>query len=126
MKIRILPEAEHDLEIGADFYESQRERLGRYFNDCLLTDIDSLSLYAGVHERQFGLHRCMSKRFPFAIYTELTTTWSKCLRYSIVVKTPTRSKLDSKMPEQSDQPELAIRRFSGGWSFWRTLGYRRR
>ena len=68
MKIRILPEAEHDLEIGADFYESQRDRLGRYFNDCLLTDIDSLLLYAGVHQRQFGLHRCMSKRFPFAIY----------------------------------------------------------
>jgi len=48
MKIRILPEAEHDLEIGADFYESQRERLGRYSNDCLLTDIDSLLLYAGI------------------------------------------------------------------------------
>ena len=68
MKIRILPAAERDLEIGADFYESQRSRLGLYFNDCLMTDIDSLCLYAGIHERQFGLHRCMSKRFPFAIY----------------------------------------------------------
>ncbi|MEO8494301.1 MAG: type II toxin-antitoxin system RelE/ParE family toxin [Planctomycetota bacterium] len=71
MKIRILPEAERDLEIGADFYESQRERLGKYFNDCLLTDIDSLLLYAGIHERYFGLHCCKSKRFPFAIYYDV-------------------------------------------------------
>ncbi len=48
MKIRILPEAEHDLEIGSDFYEAQRERLGRYFNDCLMSDIESIQLYAGV------------------------------------------------------------------------------
>ena len=40
MNIRILPEAERDLEIGADFYESQREGLGRYFNDCLSSDIE--------------------------------------------------------------------------------------
>jgi len=42
MKLRILPEAERDLEIGADFYESQREGLGRYFNDCLSSDIESM------------------------------------------------------------------------------------
>jgi hypothetical protein len=33
MNIRLLPEAERDLEIGADFYESQRIGLGSYFND---------------------------------------------------------------------------------------------
>ena len=72
MKIRILPGAERDLEIGADFYESQGNGLGRYFNDCLMADIESLRLYAGVHERQHGLHRCMSKRFPFGIYYDVT------------------------------------------------------
>jgi hypothetical protein len=35
MKLRLLPEAERDLEIGADFYESQKIGLGTYFNDCL-------------------------------------------------------------------------------------------
>lgn len=70
MKIRILPEAERDLELGADFYESQRLGLGRYFNDCLASDIESLRLYAGIHARAFGLHRCMSDRFPFAIFYE--------------------------------------------------------
>lgn len=47
MKIRILPEAVHDLELGADFYESQREGLGRYFNDCLTADIEALRIHAG-------------------------------------------------------------------------------
>jgi len=68
MRIRILPEAERDLQIGADFYESQRGGLGQYFNDCLSSDIESLRLYAGVHERVHGLFRCLSKRFPFAIF----------------------------------------------------------
>lgn len=71
MKIRLLPEAERDLEIGSDFYESQRQQLGKYFVDCLLTDIDSLLLYGGIHERHFDLFRSMSKRFPFAIYYDL-------------------------------------------------------
>lgn len=72
MRTRILPEAERDLEIGADFYEAQREGLEQYFTDCLLSDIESLRLYAGIHERQHGLHRCMSKRFPFAVYYNVT------------------------------------------------------
>jgi hypothetical protein len=72
MIIRILPEAEHDLEIGADFYESQCGGLGRYFNDCLMSDVESLRLYAGIHQRQHGLHRCMSKRFPFAVFYDVT------------------------------------------------------
>jgi plasmid stabilization system protein ParE len=74
MNIRILPEAERDLELGADFYESQREGLGRYFNDCLSSDIESLRLYAGVHSRVFELYRCMSDRFPFAIFYDYDGT----------------------------------------------------
>ena len=71
MIIRILPEAESDLQIGADFYESQQRGLGRYFNDCLSSDIESLRLYGGIHGRVHGLFRCLSKRFPFAIFYEL-------------------------------------------------------
>jgi len=55
MIIRILPEAERDLEIGADFYEAQRNGLGRYFNDCLSADIESLQIHTGIHERLHGL-----------------------------------------------------------------------
>jgi plasmid stabilization system protein ParE len=72
MKIRILPGAEQDLEIGADFYEAQAEGLGRYFNDCLMSDIESLRLYRGIHQQHYGLYRCISKRFPFAIFYDVT------------------------------------------------------
>ena len=103
MKIRILPVAEHDLEIGADFYESQRSGLGLYFNDCLMTDIDSLCLYAGIHERQFGLHRCMSKRFPFAIYYD--TTQDAIEIYAVIDcrQDPKKSKFDYDPREQTDE-----------------------
>lgn len=68
MKIRILANAERDLEIAADFYESQTEGLGDYFIVSLFSDIESLKLFVGIHEQSFGFHRSISKRFPFAIY----------------------------------------------------------
>ncbi len=68
MKIRILPNAEIDLEVGADFYESQTSGLGDYFLASLISDIESLKLYAGIHEKYMGFHRSISKRFPFAVY----------------------------------------------------------
>jgi len=64
--------AEHDLERGFDFYEAQSAGLGRYFIDCLSTDIDSLKLFAGIHPKPLmGLHRTNSKRFPYSIYYDL-------------------------------------------------------
>jgi plasmid stabilization system protein ParE len=69
--IRILPSARADLQAGFRFYEDQADRLGTYFLDCLISDIESLRLYAGIHARPVGgFHRTLSKRFPFAIYYE--------------------------------------------------------
>lgn len=68
MKIEILDEAQQDLIEGYHFYEDREAGLGTYFLDCLISDIDSLLLYAGVHRIVFGYHRSLSKRFPFAIY----------------------------------------------------------
>ncbi len=68
MRIRILPNAKVDLEIGSDFYEAQQVGLGDYYMSCLISDIESLKLYAGTHRKEFGFHRSISKRFPFAIY----------------------------------------------------------
>ena len=73
MNIRILPNAEKDLELGASFYESQREGLGEYFIASLISDIESLKLFAGIHEQYRGFHRSISKRFPFAIYYRVET-----------------------------------------------------
>jgi len=68
MKIEILSQAEGDLISGHRFYEKQSPGLGSYFFNSLLSDIDSLRLYGGIHPIVFGLHRCLSRRFPFAIY----------------------------------------------------------
>ena len=61
MKIEILDEAEADLIEGYHFYEAQDAGLGSYF-------LDSLLIHAGVHAVVFGYRRCLSKRFPFAVY----------------------------------------------------------
>jgi hypothetical protein len=69
MKVRILDAATRDLCDGFTFYEKQGEGLGTYFLDSLFSDIDSLSVYAGIHSKCFDrYHRMLSKRFPFAIY----------------------------------------------------------
>ena len=68
MNIEILDEAQEDLTQGFHFYESREPGLGSYFIYCLFSDIDSLFIYAGIHQVLFAYHRCLSKRFPFAIY----------------------------------------------------------
>ncbi len=70
MTILVLPSARDDLAEGFDFYESQETGLGGYFLESLLSDIESLRLYAGIHSKRFGFHRLLSKRFPFAVYYE--------------------------------------------------------
>jgi hypothetical protein len=68
VRIEILDQAQEDLIEGFHFYENREIGLGPYFLDCLFSDIDSLLLYAGIHQVVYGYHRCLSKRFPFAIY----------------------------------------------------------
>ncbi len=68
MKIKILDEAQQDLEEAAQFYENQKGGLGSYFIDSLLSDIESLILYAGIHVKVNGYFRLLSKTFPYAIY----------------------------------------------------------
>jgi hypothetical protein len=56
------------LTAGYHFYEEQAPGLGSYFLDSLFSDIDSLLIYAGIHRVVCGSYRCLSRRFPFAIY----------------------------------------------------------
>jgi hypothetical protein len=58
-----------DLRSGHQFYEKQAPGLGGYFLDSLISDIDSLIVYAGIHPIYFeSYYRMLSRRFPFAIY----------------------------------------------------------
>jgi hypothetical protein len=71
MKVQVLDEAIDDLAAGYRFYQQQAEGLGSYFLDTLWSDIQSLSLYAGVHSKHYGHYRLLSKRFPFAVYYKI-------------------------------------------------------
>lgn len=68
MSIKILPSAIEDLYAGRLSYEKQGTELGDYFFDSLFSDIDSLTLFTGIHEKHFGYHRLLAKRFPYAVY----------------------------------------------------------
>ncbi|PIE45017.1 MAG: hypothetical protein CSA45_04440 [Gammaproteobacteria bacterium] len=68
MRIRVLDEAQQDLEESAKFYDNQQSGLGVYYLDSLLADIESLKLYAGTHTIANGCFRLLSKTFPYAIY----------------------------------------------------------
>lgn len=69
MKLYILESASRDLTDGYWFYEKQSPGLGSYFIDSLLSEIDSLQIYAGIHPVIFGKYnRMLASRFPFAIY----------------------------------------------------------
>src|SRR5437016_2190115 len=66
--VLLVAEASEDLEAARDFYNQRERGIGDYCVDSLLTDIESLSLYHGIHRLQFGYHRMLASRFPFGIY----------------------------------------------------------
>lgn len=68
MNIKILKEAQNDIAKAIFFYEKQKENLGKYFLDSIMSDIESLYIYYGIHFRVRNYFRLLSKRFPFAIY----------------------------------------------------------
>jgi hypothetical protein len=70
----VLADAADDLDLGRDFYDSQQLGIGDYFVDSLLSDIESLSLFHGIHPRHFGFLRMLASRFPFGVYYDETQT----------------------------------------------------
>jgi hypothetical protein len=59
------------LDGGKAFYNLRELGVGEYFWDSLISDIESLIIYAGVHKKKFGLYLMFAKRFPYAIYYEI-------------------------------------------------------
>jgi len=64
----VIKQVKEDLNEGRFFYDLNEKGVGDYFYDSLVSDIDSLWLYSGIHPVFFGLRRMLSKRFPFAVY----------------------------------------------------------
>jgi hypothetical protein len=83
VRTKILDEAQDDLIQGFRFYEGREAGLGAYFLDCLFLDIDSLLVYGEIHQVVYGHHRCLSKRFPFAIYYSRRKISFTCMPYWI-------------------------------------------
>ena len=71
MTLVILEDAAEDMESGKRFYELREPGIGDYFIESILSDLNSLVLYAGIHPHHFGFHRMLSRRFPFGIYYEV-------------------------------------------------------
>ncbi len=70
----VLEEAAEDVERRREFYDLQEMGVGAYFEDTILSDIESLGLFHGIHSKHFGFHRLLSDRFPFGIYYRETPT----------------------------------------------------
>jgi len=68
MIVDISSDAEEDLVEGYWFYDRQSPGLGDYFRSCLISDIESLVYYGGIHLIEYEFYRLLSKRFPFCIY----------------------------------------------------------
>ncbi len=66
--VQILAEAVSDLEVGKQFYNQQDKGVGEYFWDSLISDIESLVIYAGVHSKVNDFYRMTAKGFPYSIY----------------------------------------------------------
>ncbi len=73
MRVRILSSALDNLATGRKFYDRQAEGIGDYFFDSLFADIDSLSLFGGIHQRVLGFYRLLARRFPYAIYYKINS-----------------------------------------------------
>jgi len=71
-RVIILDEAARDLERARDFYDRIDHDLGNYFGDSILSDLENLALFHGIHPRHFGFHRMLGRTFPFGIYYEDT------------------------------------------------------
>ena len=72
MPVVVLQSAKDDLRDGYLFYERQGgSYLGNYFLATLQGELSSLALYAGVHNKRFGFHRALSRRFPYSIYYDI-------------------------------------------------------
>ncbi len=59
----LLEEVKVDLLAGKMFYNFNEEGVGMYFYDCLLSDIESLLLYAGIHSKHHGFSDWCQKNF---------------------------------------------------------------
>lgn len=100
-RIRIQASAKNDLRDGYEFYNAQEFGLGDYFYDCLMSDIDALAYYGGVHRQYRGFYKALSARFPYAIYYKLSDGVVKVYAVLDTRRNPFRN--DARLDESVDE-----------------------
>ncbi len=69
MTIRILRSARRTVADGIRFYERQEAGLGAYFLNSIMSDLRSLRVDAGVHQKfNLSYFRMVCTKFPYSIY----------------------------------------------------------
>lgn len=68
MIVLVSNDAERDIHDGVAFYEASGKDIASYLYRSILVDLQSLSVFGGIHAKRFGYHRMSAKRFPFSIY----------------------------------------------------------
>ena len=70
MNIRVLQSARRTIAEGIRFYERQEAGLGAYFLNSMMSELRSLRIYAGSHQRYDDTPylRMVCKTFPYSIY----------------------------------------------------------
>ena len=63
--------AQEDIEKSREFYNDISPNLGNYFHDSIISDLDALTFYAGIHQKVFGFYRMLTKHFPYGIYYDI-------------------------------------------------------
>jgi len=73
MRIRILRSATRTIADGIRFYDRQQEGLGAYFLSSIMSDLRSLNIYAGVHQKyKNDFYRMVCSKFPYSVYYRIT------------------------------------------------------
>jgi hypothetical protein len=67
-QIKISKYAKEDLKNAYNFYENQLLGLGEKFFNVIIAEIEMLEIYGCLHQKVYGYHRMLSKKFPYAIY----------------------------------------------------------
>lgn len=70
-KVRLTDEALADFNSAIHFYEKLVAGLGQYFSSAIITDLEALEFFGGIHQQKLGYYCCPSKRFPFLIYYDI-------------------------------------------------------
>ncbi|MCK5539136.1 MAG: hypothetical protein KAI79_20100 [Bacteroidales bacterium] len=98
MTLKVLRKAREDLRLGIQFYNRQQQGLGNYFYDALISDIESLQLYAGIHPKIKNFYRALSKRFPYSIYYKVDEDTVKI--YAILDDRRNPKTIESRLEEE--------------------------